>query len=132
MHALGITGDHAKTKADLRALHLETEQTHIPHVVKALWGEAHKVQHVVDLLRNMQTTADLLRNMQTTADLLRNMQTTGTFARPVAHILSYMASHSKDASFVMSGPALQCTLVFLLHDYLDRHSQTMIYNATGL
>ncbi len=122
VHALGITGDHAKTKADLRALHLETEQTHIPHVVKALWGEAHKVQHVVDLLRNMQTTADLLRNMQTT----------GTFARPVAHILSYMASHSKDASFVMSGPALQCTLVFLLHDYLDRHSQTMIYNATGL
>ncbi len=122
VHALGITGDHAKTKADLRALHLETEQTHIPHVVKALWGEAHKVQHVVDLLRNMQTTADLLRNMQTT----------GTFARPVAHILSYMVSHSKDASFVMSGPALQCTLVFLLHDYLDRHSQTMIYNATGL
>ncbi|DBB09631.1 TPA: hypothetical protein ACH3X3_001283 [Trebouxia sp. C0006] len=86
-------GDHAKTKADLRALHLETEQTHIPHVVKALWGEAHKVQHVVDLLRNMQTTADLLRNMQTTADLLRNMQTTGTFARPVAHILSYMVRH---------------------------------------
>lgn len=122
VHALGITGDHAKTKADLRALHLETEQTHIPHVVKALWGEAHKVQHVVDLLRNMQTTADLLRNMQTT----------GTFARPVAHILSYMVSHSKDASFVMSGPALQCILVFLLHDYLDRHSQTMVYNATGL
>ena len=89
VHALGITGNHAKTKADLRALHLETEQTHIPHVVKALRGEAHKVQHVVDLLRNMQTT--------------------GTFARPVAHILSYKASHSKDASFVMSAPALQCT-----------------------
>ena len=65
VHALGITGDHAKTKADLRALHLETEQTHIPHDVKALWGEAHEGQHVVDLLRNMQTT--------------------DTVARPVAH-----------------------------------------------
>ena len=76
VHAPGITGGHAKTKADLRALHLKTEQTHIPHEVKALWGKAHKGQHV--------------------ADLLRNMETTDTVARRVAHILSYMVSHSKD------------------------------------
>ena len=90
MHPVGVTGEHAKTKADLRALHRETEQTYIPHEVKALWGEAHKGQHVVDLLRNVQTR--------------------DTVARPVAQILSYMVSHSKDgknASCVTSGLALQ-------------------------
>ncbi len=61
-----------------KALHGETEETYIPHEVKAPWAEAHKGQHIVDLLGDMQTRDRV--------------------ARPVAQILSYMVTCRRDGT----------------------------------
>jgi len=72
---LGATGKNAMTKADLRAFHPDTQETHIPHEVKAPWAEAHEGQHFADLLGDAHTRRKV--------------------ARPAAQILSYMVSHGR-------------------------------------
>lgn len=72
---LNVIGNQAVTKADLRAMHQDSEETYIPHEVKAPWAEAHGHQHYADLLGSSSTTKQV--------------------ARPAAQILSYMVSHTR-------------------------------------
>lgn len=63
------------TKADLRAMHRDSEETYIPHEVKAPWAEAHGGQPFANLLGKLSTRKQV--------------------ARPAAQILSYMVSHTR-------------------------------------
>lgn len=65
-----LLGTGGVTLADLRAIHRDTQEVHIPHEVKAPWAEAHGGCNF--------------------AELLQDVERRGLVARPAAQILYYM------------------------------------------